>query len=225
MSNLFYNLVWTTCWPAFGVSSSPIVLHRQRVPRTGPFILAANHLSAYDVPCLMKEVPRVLDFVSIVELFRNPLVLFTGMGAMPLDRSRRDSATTRQVVQRLRGGRVVAMFPEGHIRTPQGSVLAGGTIRPGIGRIAHLADVPVVPCVILGTGAYCRFSSWLPLRRVVYGVSFGQPLRLSRDDTEADPAHALEQQLIESWRALHRELEPMLPAAARLPLPVAEAAR
>ena len=40
----------------------------------GAFILAANHASPYDIPLLMRHVPRNIDFVSITEVFRNSLI-------------------------------------------------------------------------------------------------------------------------------------------------------
>ncbi|HSU69354.1 MAG TPA: lysophospholipid acyltransferase family protein, partial [Tepidisphaeraceae bacterium] len=175
MSDWFYNVVWYACWPAFGVSSSPVVLHRERIQRDGPFILAANHLSPYDVPCLIKESSRHLDFVSILEVFRNPLMgwFYGNMNAFPLDRGRVDTGTTRIILDRLKKGRVVAMFPEGGVRREEDSVLNGGRMKPGALRLARLAGVPIVPAVILGTGAYRKVSGWLPLRRTRYAINFG----------------------------------------------------
>src|SRR5437016_7834846 len=106
MSDSFYRLVYCIGWPAFAVSSSPMVLHRRRVPREGAFILAANHLSPFDIPCLMKCTPRMLDFLSIVELFRKPFVrwFFRSMNAFTLDRRRRDMASVRRILDRLERG-------------------------------------------------------------------------------------------------------------------------
>ncbi len=74
MSDLAYNLVWGVCVHAFWVSSSPTVLHLDRLKTKGAYILAPSHLSPFDVPCLMAISPRNLDWVSITEAFRNPLV-------------------------------------------------------------------------------------------------------------------------------------------------------
>jgi 1-acyl-sn-glycerol-3-phosphate acyltransferase len=205
LSDLFYNTVWTLGYPAFWTSSRPIVLHRERAARQGGYILAANHLSPYDVPCLMATHPRVMDFVSITEVMRKPLVgwLFRNMGTFALDRSRADGATVRVILDRLARGRVVTMFPEGRIPTREQSVLNGGKIRPGIGRIAQLANVPIVPCVILGTVAYQRFTSWLPLRRTIYAVNFGEMLMPAPED---DSGEQLQSRIVESYQALNAEL-------------------
>jgi 1-acyl-sn-glycerol-3-phosphate acyltransferase len=208
MSDFMYRWVVRLGRPAFAVSSSPVVLHRGRAAAPGAYVLAPNHLSAYDVPCLMKESPRPLDFVSITELYRNPLVaaFFTSLNVFPLDRSRPDGPTVRIVLDRLRRGRVVAMFPEGRIPEPADSVLNGGPIKPGVARIAHLANVPVVPCVVLGTGAYSRPASWLPLRGTRYGVAFGEPLAAPAGAPEAEARETLLAEIKRSYRELHAEL-------------------
>jgi 1-acyl-sn-glycerol-3-phosphate acyltransferase len=67
----------------------------------------------------MASTSRLLDFVSITEIFRKPLVAWfmSRMNAFPLDRSRVDSGTTRIILDRLKRGRTIVMFPEGNIRT------------------------------------------------------------------------------------------------------------
>lgn len=205
MNRWYYNIVWCACWPAFGVSSSPIVLHRERGRRPGAFLLAANHLSPLDVPCIMKETPRQIDFVSIVEVFRNPIIawFYGNMGAFPLDRGRVDTGTTRTIFDRLKQGRVVGIFPEGSVQTDQTSVLNGGRLKPGVLRIAKLANVPIMPVVIVGTRAYHQIWSWLPLRRVRYGVNFGELIQ----PREGEEIAELEARLREAYRSLHEELK------------------
>ncbi|WP_428939652.1 lysophospholipid acyltransferase family protein [Fontivita pretiosa] len=208
MSDLFYNLVWHLGYPAFWVSSRPTIINADITQRRGPYILAANHHSPYDIPLLMRHTRRNLDFVSIVEVFSNPLLgwFYGSMNAFPLDRSRPDALTVRRILDRLARGRVVAMFPEGQFRGIDESVVSGGSIKPGIGRIAILAGVPIIPCVIVNSMAYSRFAGWLPLRRTRYGIIYGQPLQ---PDPRADTRHAaaeLEQRVCLAFRQLYRQL-------------------
>ena len=213
MSDLTYKIIHHLGYPAFWTSSSPVVLHRDRVPRRGAFILAANHLSPYDVPCLIATVPRNLDFMSVVEFLRKPLVawLFRQTNVFFLDRGRVDPAAVRTVLDRLRRGRVVALFPEGRIRDEAESVTRGGPFKPGVARLARLSGAPVLPVVILGTAAYSRFTSWLPLRRTKYGVNFGEPITFRADM----PPDAAEQQFLDrlkrAWLDLADELRRALP--------------
>lgn len=206
MKNKFYFLVYALGIGPMWLSSSPVILHRERSRRAGAYILAANHLSPYDVACLIKETPRVLSFVSVTELFRHPLSrwFLSNMGAFPLDRWRPDSGTVRIILDRLKSGRAVGMFPEGNIRTPETSVFNGGKIKVGVARIARLADVPIIPCVVLGARGYHRALNWLPLRRTRYGINYGEPIVL-RDDAEAEP-QAFEQRLRGIWMSLREEL-------------------
>jgi 1-acyl-sn-glycerol-3-phosphate acyltransferase len=198
LSDWFYNLTCFVCRPAFTVSHCPVILHKERLPRRGAFILVPNHLSQFDVPCLMAISPRNLDFVSVTELFRNPWVarFFTHMNAFPLDRHRVDTGTTRTILDRLHHGRAVVIFPEGHIRPPHKSVLVGGAFNPAVIRIAQLTNAPIVPCVILGTSAYRRRDAWFPLRQTRYGINFGLPEHIH--DAE---------QLRQSWLNLSQELQ------------------
>ena len=214
MSDLAYSIVWHVCHPAIWVSSRPIVLNRDRVDVPGAYILAANHLSPYDVPCLMAVSKRNLDWVSTVEAFSNPLValLYGSVNVFPLDRSRVDAPTVRIILDRLKRGRVVAMFPEGHIREEgRDSVTHGGPFKPGVARIAQLADAPVVPTVILGTKGFSRVMSWAPIRGLRYGVNFGKPLRARRDLDKAEAVKQLLAEMKQAYVDLYAELKAAMP--------------
>jgi 1-acyl-sn-glycerol-3-phosphate acyltransferase len=216
VSDLFYNFIWGIGTHAFWVSSRAVVLHRERLKRPGAYILASTHLSPFDVSCLIAKSPRKLDWVSIVEVFRKPFVgwFYGSMNAFPLDRSRPDSPTVRIILDRLERGRVVAMFPEGNIRTPETSVLAGGNFKPGVARIAQLADVPVIPCVVLGTDAYLRVRSWLPIKRVRYGINIGEPISVPKDVGKHEATKLFSDQLRQAYLDLHAELKAAMAARA-----------
>ena len=208
VSDAFYRLVRCMGRPAFARSSRPVLLHADRVPATGPVIVAANHLSPYDIPCLMGAIDRPLDFVSVVEMFRNPLVawFFRNMNAFPLDRGRVDAGTTRIILDRLRRGRAVAMFPEGRIRQPGESMLVGGPVRLSVIRLARLAGSPIVPGVMLGTGVFSRASAWKPVGKTKYGAAFGYPIVVNGDQDEAAACAAAEMELMAAYRDLYAEL-------------------
>ena len=208
MSDAFYSFIKFWGYQAFWVSSRPVILHRERVNRDGAFLLASNHLSPFDVPLLVYCTRRRLDFVSIVEVFRNPFVawFYSSFNAFPLDRSRPDAPTVRVLLDRLKRGRVVAMFPEGYLRTEQTSVLAGGPFKPGVARLAQLADVPVVPAVVVNSGAYRKVKAWMPLKRIRWGANFGEPLTVRKDLPEDEARTVMLEELRQSWLALHNEL-------------------
>jgi 1-acyl-sn-glycerol-3-phosphate acyltransferase len=215
VSDAFYNFVWGVGTHVFWVSSRAVVLHRERLKRPGAFILASTHLSVFDVPVLIAKSPRKLDWVSIVEVMRLPFVgwFYRSMNAFALDRNRPDSPTVRVILDRLARGRVVAMFPEGNIRTPETSVLNGGNIKPGVARIAQLADVPVIPCVVLGTDAYMRVRSWLPIKRVRYGINIGEPIAVPKDADKHEATQLFVDRLRRAYLDLHAELKAAMGAS------------
>lgn len=209
MSDAFYRTVRLLGRPVFWASSAPVVIGTERVPRTGRCLIASTHQSPYDVPLLVLHTPRLLDFVSIVEVFRNPLVawFYGSLNAFPLDRSRPDTKTVRVIVERLRRSRAVAMFPEGGIRSEAESVVCTRRIRPGIGRLAHLTGAPMIPCVLINSRTYRRPASWLPIRRARYGLIFGEPIEPSL------APETIETRLIDAFVRLHAELSLAIAAA------------
>jgi len=207
LSDWFYKLVLILGRPAFIINGRRTILHRERARRKGAYILAPTHFSEYDVPLLIKETPRVLDFVSIVEAFRHPLAAWflRSMGAFPLDRWKPDSPTVRTILDRLRRGRVVVIFPEGNVRTQETSVLNGGPIKPGVARIAQMSKVPIIPCVVLGSVAYRRLSAWMPLKRTRYAINYGEPIMPGKGPAELE-SKQIEQRLREAYVNLYQEL-------------------
>jgi len=207
MGDLYYKAVWMICAPPLWAGSRRVLLHRDRVPRKGPFILAPNHLSPYDVACLMLSTPRHLDFLSIIEMQRKPWVgpFFRNMNCVFVDRERRDNPSVHAMERRLRSGRVIAMFPEGYIRREEDSVIHGGKFRPGVVRLAQLAGAPILPCVILGAANYSRPRSWIPLKLWKHGINYGELIHAPPDGGEDATAKALEQ-LKSAYQSLHAEL-------------------
>jgi 1-acyl-sn-glycerol-3-phosphate acyltransferase len=209
MSDFFYNLVFSAGWPIFWMTSEPTVLGVHHTSRPGPYILAANHGSPFDVPLLIANSRRMLDFVSITEVFAMPFVgwFYGSMNAFPLDRSRRDSPTVRIILDRLAHGRVVAMFPEGRIPRKEDSVLNTGRIRPGVGRLAAMAGVPVVPAVVINSAAYLRLQSWLPTDIVRYGLAYGDPIFPAKHLPTDEAGRELESRLVDAMMKLNEGLQ------------------
>lgn len=189
MSDLTYWCAYWLCNTPFWHSSRPVVLHADRAARRDGFILACNHFSPFEVPLAIRHCPRNIDFMSIIELRKRWVArwFFALWNTFYLDRSRPDTGAMRQAVDRLTRGRVVGMFPEGHIRTWNDSVLNGGTLKPGIAKLAELSGAPTIPCVILDAAKYLRAFSWVHFKKTRYGVIFGEPIHL-RTDLEKDEA-------------------------------------
>ena len=209
MSEIFYKAIRVIGATVFRVASRPLILHPERAARPGAFLLAANHESPFDAALLIAATPRVIYWLSIVELFRHPFTrwFLSAMLAAPLDRSRVDPTTVRTITRHLRAGCVVGMFPEGGMRSGDATVLAGGAIRDGIARLAELARVPVLPCVVLGGGKFHRATSWLPVFRTRWAVAFGEPIELPLDRARDEARVIFTREIEAALRRLHEEIK------------------
>ncbi len=208
MSEPFYHTVRTLGLPILAICSRPLVLHRERVPRTGPCLLVANHGSVYDPVILIGTTPRMIWFLSIVELFRQPLRrwFLSAMGAHPLDRHRRDYTAVRILMRNLERGRLVGLFPQGAVAHGADSMVQEGRIPERLMRLVEIAEAPVLPCVILGGEKFRRWPNWLPLRRTRWAVAYGEPLLLRRDGDRETARAELREELGKSMRSLYEEV-------------------
>ena len=211
MSDGIYRLSRAVGRSAFWSNGSAVVVNADATSNPGRCLLASNHSSPYDIPLMIVHARRPIDFVSITEVFAVPVVgrYYAAMNAFPLDRSRPDPKTLRTLVGRLKSERMVGMFPEGGFRAGAESVINGGPIRRGIGRIAIMTGSPILPCALYGTSVYSKFTAWLPLPRTRYGVAFGTrlppPAPVDRATDRANAA-SLEDDLCDAIRSLHAEL-------------------
>lgn len=212
MSDAFYRVVRFFGSHPFWMSSRCVVTGLEHIPRPGPAIIACTHSSPFDVPLLIRHSPRLLDFVSIVEVFENPFVawFYGSMNAFPLDRHKPDAPTVRTIFNRLEKGRAVALFPEGAIRRGERSVIRTRTIKPGVGRIANRSGAPVIPAVVVNSFAYTSAKAWLPSRATRYAIAFGPPISPTQDPAE------IERTLVAELVRLYEVAAASLPESCRV---------
>lgn len=149
----------------------------ENVPAEGPVLLAANHLSFLDPPVVGAAVGRPLHFMAKAELFHIPLVgtLIRKLNAHPVDRSGSDAAALRMALGLLRDRHALLVFPEGTRSTEQGL----GPGKAGVGMLAAVAEAPVVPVYIEGTGRALPRGAAFP-RPTRITVAYGSPLRFEK---------------------------------------------
>lgn len=150
----------------------------EHVPPSGPVILAANHVSMWDVPLVVVASPRPVAFMAHRGLFGDPVraAFFHAMGGYPVDpERRRDTGALGFGTAVLEGGGLLGLFPEGTRsgRRPMGPFL------PGAAWLALRTGVAVVPCGIAGTEPPpgTGIGRWLRRRRV--RIAFGAPIPVS----------------------------------------------
>src|SRR5215475_6141246 len=165
----------------FGCVARIRVVGREHPNRYGGFLLASNHISHFDPFLIGLAVRRKIDWMTMAEYFRTPALgfLLRSIDAFPAERDYADLKTIRTAIERLKHGRVVGIFPEGGIRDGARSLLEGAPLRPGAATLAQIANVPVVPCVILGTDRFYSKKQWLPVRCTPLWIAFGKPISTS----------------------------------------------
>jgi 1-acyl-sn-glycerol-3-phosphate acyltransferase len=182
------------------------VLHRERLPVTGPYVLAPSHRSVLDIPFLSCVTRRRIRFMGKAELWRHgwSARLFSALGGFPVERGAPDRAALRSAMSALEGGEPLAVFPEGTRRA--GPVVED--LHDGVAYLAARMGVPIVPVGIGGSEDILARGRKVPkLRRVVLvvGESLDPPPRdgsVRRGDVSA-----LTERLRASLQELFQEAE------------------
>lgn len=128
----------------------------ERIPPTGPVLLAANHRSYFDVAALALVVARMgrpARFLGKKEVFDAPIIgsLARALGGICVDRKGEPGAALAEAERALRAGEPVVILPQGTI--PRGRAFYEPTLRgkTGCARLAAATGAPVVPIGIWGT--------------------------------------------------------------------------
>ncbi len=155
----------------------------ENVPLQGGVIFAGNHVANLDGPLIAIALwgRRYLRAMAKAELYSIPVLgwFLTGTGTIPVDR-RGDIGAMRTAAAVLQNGGALGLLPEG-TRSKDGRP---GKPRAGVGFLAGLTKVPVVPVHLIGT------RRWPWTTRVE--ARFGPPLFYegAPDDREAALAFA-----------------------------------
>jgi acyl carrier protein len=146
-----------------------------------PCVVTANHPSFLDVLALVRVVPGTPRFVAASEFSRHAVVkvFLRRLGTEFVERADRERsvADARRLLERVREGESLVIFPEGRLSEAPG-------LRPfHLGAFVAAASVgcAVVPVAIAGTRAMLRPRRKLP-RSGTIEVFVGAPLRARGTD-------------------------------------------
>jgi 1-acyl-sn-glycerol-3-phosphate acyltransferase len=167
------DVVWLFGKPLLGFPTAVATRLRsygaERMPRTGGVVLAINHFSWIDIPCIGWASPRNLYFLAKVEAHLAPGLgqVIRGFGTLSVRRGESDREAVRQMREVVRDGNVLGVFVEG---TRQRSGVPGH-VQPGAAMVAVQEDAPVVCAAIHGSQDW-RLGNFAPV-----SIAWGEPMR------------------------------------------------
>jgi len=176
------------------------------IPSDLPYIVATNHLSAFDIPLLASIFPYPIRALAAIEHQSNPLYapILVASGAIWVRRGEVDRHALREALAVLERGEVLGIAPEG-TRADKSHALQEG--KAGAAYIATRARAPIVPVAIAGTEKIK--SCLLHLRRAKVRVAIGEPFRLP------ETSRARSQKLHEYTDLIMRHIAVLLPEKYR----------
>jgi 1-acyl-sn-glycerol-3-phosphate acyltransferase len=187
-ANLPYRLVRLVAIPLLHLFFRFDVQGLKNMPRTGTYVVIANHLNWLDEFALLMLLPVEprLHFLA------NPTILVTRKvqwflvrstgGFVPVVQGRHgDPALFRHVDRCLEVGGAVAIFPEGNYGSAEGELMP---FKKGFAHFAIKAKAPVVPVALSGTK-----DLWFRKR---VRVIVGEPIQTSGQDADSLTAVAFQ---------------------------------
>lgn len=157
--------------------------HLERIPRSGPAIVACNHISYLDPLTNGEAVVRAgrrPRFLAKEDLFRIPIVgrALRGAGQIPVSRGTRDRSSLDRAAEALDRGEVIVVYPEGTVTKREDGLPMEG--RTGLVRLALRTGAPIVPMASWGSRAVWQKTGKGSLRfgRPIW-TSVGEPMELS----------------------------------------------
>lgn len=150
------------------------IVHPERVPKTGGFLLLPNHITFADAFFISSACPRPVRFV-MDEAFMASRVIRAFASIFNTVTIRRDQPreAIRITIDALKNGDAVCLFPEGQL-TRTGAL---GELRRGFELIAKKAGHPLVPLWCDGAwGSIFSFEGGRYFRKIPYRLPYPMTL-------------------------------------------------
>jgi len=153
------------------------IIGSENIPKTGPFVIVANHSSLLDAFVLVSFVRPKITFMSAAYLFKIPLVgnVLRGVGAIPVQGKGSDIKLIKKAMKVLQAGGVLGIFPEGRITNEKDDFSA----KAGAAYLAIKADVPIIPMAIKGSNKVLPLGAKFPKLKKIE-VKIGKPISCSK---------------------------------------------
>ena len=146
----------------------------ENIPKEGAFLLVSNHQSFLDPIFVGSRPKRHIGYLARDTLFHNwffgPLI--RSLYAIPVKRQHGDLKAMRKVIDVLKEGDGICLFPEG-TRTNDGRILP---FKAGLGLLCRRGNAAIVPVLIDGA-----FDCWPRTQKIFklgtpITVHYGKPI-------------------------------------------------
>jgi len=167
----------------------------ENVPKQGPVVFAANHVSFYDPPVIGSKISRRINYFARDTLFRGLFgQALVQIGTIPVSPQNAEVKSLKAIFKALKDGGAVAIYPEG-TRSPDG-LLADP--KPGAGMIACKSGAQIIPTRVFGTYEAFGRQRKLPKIGGRIHVSYGRPLATA----DIDPGKEHPERYLEASRRI-----------------------
>jgi 1-acyl-sn-glycerol-3-phosphate acyltransferase len=191
----------------------------ETIPRTGPVLIACNHVSYLD-PVInaygVVKAGRTPRFLAKHELFGVPILgrVLRATRQIPVRRGTRDRAPLESAERALAAGEVVVVYPEGTVTDrPDHLPMRGKT---GVVRLALASGLPVIPMASWGSHPVWQRSGPGSLRpgRPLW-VKVGEPIdvRVVGPEPGGDELRAATDEVMAALTAVVVDLRARYPRA------------
>lgn len=141
---------------------------KENVPKTGAYIMCANHTSNWDPPIIVACTNRKMHIMAKAELFKNKFICWFAekCWVFPVKRGGKDIESMKHSLKVLKDGEMLMLFPEG----TRNGMSKNGKAQNGAAFMALRTGVPVIPVGIIG--------DMKPFHKVT--LNYGKPLDFSK---------------------------------------------
>ena len=185
-----------------------------KVSRTGPLIIYANHINSIEVPLIFSHLqPRPITALAKAESWDNPLFnwLFNTWKLIPVRRGEADMTAMRKSLSMLKEGYIFGISPEG-TRSRGGQLQRA---HPGIVPIALRSKAPLQPIAHWGGEAFPqnikrlhRTDFHIRVGKAFYLESHGERVTSEvRQKMVDEMMYQMAKLLPESYRGYYADLE------------------
>lgn len=151
----FYRVMRFIFTPIYKFYYNPVIRGKENIPKSGPIILASNHIHLMDQFNIIISTKRFITFMAKDEYFKKKSTawFFKAAGCIPVDRTTKDDYAKTRALNVLKENSALGIFPEGTRNKTSKFLLP---LKFGVVSLAKKTNALVVP--IATTGFY-KFRS------------------------------------------------------------------